>query len=94
MVLMAGSSEVLQLCVISFMNTSDQTSNPTSDSATPQGMNSLHYEQTGGVELLEDSTKGQLDTPPLLPRLAWKSELAYLKAIFRAKQAIDRAKMT
>ena len=28
--------------------------------------------------------------PPLLPRQAWNSQLAYLKAVLKAKQALDR----
>jgi hypothetical protein len=28
---------------------------------------------------------------PLLPRQAWRSQLAYLKAILKAKQALDRS---
>lgn len=27
---------------------------------------------------------------PLLPRSPWKSQVAYLKALFRAKKALDR----
>ncbi len=27
---------------------------------------------------------------PLLPRQAWNSQLAYLKAVLKAKQALDR----
>ena len=28
--------------------------------------------------------------PPLLPRSAWNSQLAYLRVVFRAKKALDR----
>ncbi len=31
---------------------------------------------------------------PLLPRSGWKSELAYLKAILKAKIALDRQKQS
>ncbi len=31
---------------------------------------------------------------PLLPRTGWKSELAYLKAILKAKIALDRQKQS
>ncbi|MBD2198637.1 MULTISPECIES: hypothetical protein [Calothrix] len=27
---------------------------------------------------------------PLLPRLAWNSQIAYLRVIFKAKKALDR----
>ncbi|NJL80352.1 MAG: hypothetical protein HC836_28755 [Richelia sp. RM2_1_2] len=27
---------------------------------------------------------------PLLPRLSWGSQIAYMKALFRAKKALDR----
>ncbi|MFY7931158.1 MAG: hypothetical protein ACOVO7_00680, partial [Microcystis aeruginosa] len=27
--------------------------------------------------------------PPILPRSAWESQIAYLRAVFRAKKALD-----
>jgi hypothetical protein len=40
--------------------------------------------------LSEDNTTIADSQEPLLPRSAWNSELAYLRAIFRAKKALDR----
>lgn len=43
----------------------------------------------------EDTTitdkETQVDSQvPLLPRLTWNSQLAYLRVVFRAKKALDR----
>jgi hypothetical protein len=35
------------------------------------------------------SSKDELDKS-VLPRLAWNSQLGYLKALFKAKQALDK----
>lgn len=36
-------------------------------------------------------SKTQVDSrSPLLPRSAWNSQLTYLKAVFKAKKALDR----
>ncbi|GAB4194902.1 MAG: hypothetical protein Fur006_40920 [Coleofasciculaceae cyanobacterium] len=32
----------------------------------------------------------KFNTQPLLPRNAWTSQVSYLKAIFKAKQALDQ----
>lgn len=38
-----------------------------------------------------DDSQAQVSTlPPLLPRSAWNSQLAFLRVVFRAKQALDR----
>ncbi|MEM7552728.1 MAG: hypothetical protein AAF378_01280 [Cyanobacteria bacterium P01_A01_bin.84] len=38
-----------------------------------------------------DESQRQLGSlPPLLPRSAWKNQLAYLKFIFKAKRALDQ----
>jgi hypothetical protein len=37
-----------------------------------------------------ESSKDGSEEFPILPREAWKSKLAYLKAILKAKQALDR----
>ncbi len=43
------------------------------------------------LEDKNDESQGQSDfLPPLLPRLAWNNQLAYLKFIFKAKRALDR----
>jgi hypothetical protein len=31
--------------------------------------------------------------PPLLPRSAWNSQVAFLRVLFRAKKALDRIEM-
>jgi hypothetical protein len=31
---------------------------------------------------------------PILPRSAWESQIAYLRAVFQAKKALDRAEET
>jgi hypothetical protein len=41
-----------------------------------------------------DSSNAGFEKPPLLPRNAWKSQLAFLKAILKAKQALDRREKT
>lgn len=38
----------------------------------------------------EENTTFTDSQEPLLPRSAWNSQLAYLRAIFRAKKALDR----
>lgn len=37
-----------------------------------------------------DSKTQVTSRAPLLPRSAWNSHLAYLKAVFKAKKALDR----
>jgi hypothetical protein len=38
-----------------------------------------------------NQSPAELDTQaPLLPRLAWNSQIAYLRVIFKAKKALDR----
>ncbi|MCX7593707.1 MAG: hypothetical protein N2235_08095 [Fischerella sp.] len=37
-----------------------------------------------------ESSKGGLEKIPLLPRSAWSSQLAYLKALLKAKQSLDK----
>lgn len=37
-----------------------------------------------------ESSKDGSEESPILPREAWKSKLAYLKAVLKAKQALDR----
>ncbi|MBD2664914.1 hypothetical protein B6N60_01017 [Richelia sinica FACHB-800] len=39
---------------------------------------------------LEESQSNLESLPPLLPRLAWDSQITYLRNIFRAKKALDR----
>jgi hypothetical protein len=39
------------------------------------------------VELIQDESEEM----PLLPRQTWNSQLAFLKAILKAKQALERA---
>lgn len=41
---------------------------------------------------LLENTPDRHDFPkPLLPRSAWNSQVAYLRAVFRAKKALDLA---
>ncbi|QIR37101.1 hypothetical protein HCG51_10405 [Tolypothrix sp. PCC 7910] len=38
-----------------------------------------------------DQSPADLDSPaPLLPRLAWNSQIAYMRVVFKAKKALDR----
>ncbi|MFH7028988.1 MAG: hypothetical protein ACHBN1_27245 [Heteroscytonema crispum UTEX LB 1556] len=43
-------------------------------------------EETTDVE----SSKDGLEKIPVLPRSAWNSQLGYLKAVLKAKQALDK----
>lgn len=55
-------------------------------------------ENTQNIENKSDSSdsssddfKTQVDSlPPLLPRSAWNSQVAFLRVLFRAKKALDR----
>ena len=41
---------------------------------------------------MEDSTtknEGNSSQEPLLPRSAWNNQIAFLRAVFRAKKALD-----
>ena len=49
------------------------------------------HERTDSNESSINDSQAQVDTlPPLLPRSAWNSQLAFLRVAFRAKQALDR----
>lgn len=37
-----------------------------------------------------NSTQERIEEQYILPRLAWNSQLAYLKAVLKAKQALDQ----
>jgi len=37
-----------------------------------------------------EANTNELEQIPLLPRSAWNSQLGYLKALFKAKQALDK----
>ncbi len=41
---------------------------------------------------LDNTVKHKEFVEPLLPRSAWNSQLNYLKAVFRAKKALDLVK--
>jgi hypothetical protein len=47
---------------------------------------------TANNELLDTTAaqEAELFPQPILPRQAWNSQLAYLKAILKAKQALDK----
>jgi len=47
---------------------------------------------TANNEVLDaaDAQEAELVRQPILPRQAWNSQLAYLKAILKAKQALDK----
>jgi hypothetical protein len=48
-------------------------------------------ESTGSLESSLDDFQRKGETlPPLLPRSAWNSQLAYLRVILKAKLALDR----
>ncbi len=38
-----------------------------------------------------EPSKDEFENHPILPRVAWSSQLAFLKAILRAKQALDKS---
>lgn len=70
----------------------ESSENPRLDSASIDTVNkevdtANTQEETTGFE----SSKDELENTPLLPRKAWNSQLAYLKAILKAKQSLDRA---
>ncbi len=47
--------------------------------------------KTSNLELSIDDSQTQVESPlPLLPRSAWTSQVTLLRAIFRAKKALDR----
>ena len=49
------------------------------------------HERTDSNESSLEDSQAQVGTlPPLLPRSAWNSQLAFLRVVFRAKQALDR----
>jgi hypothetical protein len=53
-------------------------------------------ENSGIAEILGEasdfeSSKDELEKIPLLPRSAWNSQLAYLKAVLKAKQVLDKS---
>ena len=49
------------------------------------------HERIGSNESSVDDSQAQVGTlPPLLPRSAWNSQIAFLRVAFRAKQALDR----
>ena len=49
------------------------------------------HERSGSNESSVDDSQAQVGTlPPLLPRSAWNSQIAFLRVAFRAKQALDR----
>ena len=37
-----------------------------------------------------ESNPSEIEKLPLLPRSAWDRQLPYLKAVFKAKQALDK----
>jgi len=48
-------------------------------------------QRIGSNESSVDDSHAQVGTlPPLLPRSAWNSQIAFLRVAFRAKQALDR----
>jgi hypothetical protein len=49
------------------------------------------HKRIGSNESSLDDSQAQVGTlPPLLPRSAWNNQLAFLRVVFRAKQALDR----
>ena len=54
-------------------------------------VDTLVHERIGSNESSLDDSQAQVGTlPPLLPRSAWNSQIAFLRVAFRAKQALDR----
>ena len=53
--------------------------------------NLLSNNKTDSLEPSINQVQTQVDSPPpLLPRSAWNSQVSFLRAIFRAKRALDR----
>lgn len=51
----------------------------------------LSDNKTDSLEPSVNNSQTQVDSlPPLLPRSAWNSQVSFLRAIFRAKRALDR----
>lgn len=47
--------------------------------------------RTGSLESSLDESPTQVNSlPPLLPRSAWNSQVAFLRVLFVAKKALDR----
>jgi hypothetical protein len=54
-------------------------------------MNKISQENTGDLSSSKDDYQIKSNSlPPLLPRSAWNSQIAFLKVIFRAKKALDK----
>jgi hypothetical protein len=54
-------------------------------------MNNTYQKNTGDLSSSQNNDKIELSPlPPLLPRSAWNSQIAFLKVIFRAKKALDK----
>jgi len=51
---------------------------------------SVHERIGSNESCLDDSLAPVGSLPPLLPRSAWNSQIAFLRVVFRAKQALDR----
>ncbi|MBD2438065.1 hypothetical protein [Nostoc sp. FACHB-110] len=45
---------------------------------------------TENTQFTNNSQSQVEDSPTLLPRAAWDSQVAYLRVLFRAKKALDR----
>jgi hypothetical protein len=59
------------------------------NSMPPENLNIS--ENTNSLESSLEQSQVEVDLPEtLLPRSAWNSQLAYLRAVFRAKKALDR----
>jgi hypothetical protein len=54
-------------------------------------MNNISQENTGDLSSSKNDYQVELNSlPPLLPRSAWNSQMAFLKVVFRAKKALDK----
>lgn len=62
-----------------------------SASSTPPVEIPILDQSNDSLESFSDNFQIQGETfPPLLPRAAWNSQLAYLRVILKAKLALDR----
>jgi hypothetical protein len=66
------------------MSTSDALQTDNADRIT---------EQTSVSNISDRSKVLEESMPPLLPRSAWNSQVAFLRVLFRAKKALDRIEM-
>jgi hypothetical protein len=56
----------------------------------PEDTQNLEHESDSLESSIGDSQTQVDSLPPLLPRSAWNSQVAFLRVLFRTKKALDR----